>query len=188
MVRLLSFLRPFAGLFTLACIATAGHGHEFKAGDLLIDHPWTRATPAGAKTAAGYFKITNRGTQADRLVGGSAEGAERFELHEMSMRDNVMRMRALESGLEIGPGETVELKPGSYHIMMVGLKQPYKAGQSVKGALRFETAGTVEVEFKVEALGATAGEAQSGGDGTAHGMHGQDGEKHGAGMEHKGHQ
>jgi copper(I)-binding protein len=188
MVRILAILRSIAGLVALTVIATAGHAHEFKAGDLTIDHPWTRATPAGAKTAAGYLKITNHGQAADTLLGGTAEGAEKLELHEMSVQNNIMKMRQLDAGLEIGPGETVELKPGSYHIMMVALKQPLQAGQSVKGALKFEKAGTVEVSFKVEPLGAKMDQAKNAGDGSEHEMKGHDGEMQSGGMDHKGHQ
>jgi copper(I)-binding protein len=141
-------------LVALALFAQPLAAHEFKAGDLTIDHPWTRATPTGAKVAGGYVKLTNGGSQADRLIGASAEGVEIVEIHEMAVVDNIMTMRELKSGLEIKPGETVELKPASYHMMMMGLKEPFKAGQMIKGTLKFEHAGTVTVEFKVEALGA----------------------------------
>src|SRR5262249_207740 len=65
-------------------------------------------------------------------------------------------MRPVEGGLEIKPGETIELKPGSLHAMLVGLKQPLQKGQTVKGTLEFEKAGKVDIEYAVEALGATA--------------------------------
>jgi copper(I)-binding protein len=66
-----------------------------------------------------------------------------------------MKMRPLSNGLEIKPGETVELKPGGYHLMFVGLKAPFEKGKRVKGTLRFEKAGTVDVEYAVTAIGAT---------------------------------
>jgi len=66
-----------------------------------------------------------------------------------------MRMRQLEKGLEIAPGETIKLKPGSYHLMMIGLKQPYQEGEAVKGSMTFEKAGTVDIEFVVEGMGET---------------------------------
>ena len=69
------------------------------------------------------------------------------------MDDGVMKMRPLPNGIEIKPGETVELKPGSYHLMFVGLKQPFEKGKRVKGTLQFEKAGTVDVEYVVEAVG-----------------------------------
>ena len=89
---------------------------KVEVGSLVIEAPWARATPGGAKVAGGYVKITNKGTQSDRLVGGSLAGAREVEVHEMSMSNNVMKMRHLKDGLEIKPGQTVELKPGGYRM------------------------------------------------------------------------
>lgn len=140
-----------AAVFALATVSASAH--EYKAGSLEIKHPWARATPKGATVAGGYLKIVNTGDAADRLVGGSTPAAGKFEIHEMSMDGGVMKMRPLPKGLEIKPGQTVELKPGSYHLMFVGLKEPFEQGKRVKGTLQFEKAGTVEVEYAVEAMG-----------------------------------
>ncbi len=94
----------------------------FKAGALTIEAPWARATPGGAQVAGGFMKITNTGSEPDRLVGGTVPFAGRFEVHEMTMDGGVMKMRELSKGLEIKPGETVELKPGGYHVMFMDLK------------------------------------------------------------------
>jgi copper(I)-binding protein len=72
-------------------------------------------------------------------------------------------MRALPAGLEIKPGETVELKPGSFHMMFMDLKQPLAQGQSVKGTLVFEKAGTIEIEYLVAPIGAPAPSGARGG-------------------------
>lgn len=152
----------------LALWAQPLSAHEFKGGDLTIGHPWTRATPVGAKVAGGYLKLTNAGKKADKLIGVSAEGVEAVEIHEMAVVDNIMTMREVIGGLEIKPGETVELKPASFHMMMMGLKEPFKEGQMIKGTLRFEHAGTVAVEFKVEPLGAKEAGAGHEGHGQAH--------------------
>ena len=141
----------------LALAVSSASAHEYKAGSLEIQHPWARATPKGATVAGGYMKITNKGTTPDRLVGGTNAASDKFEIHEMSMDGSVMKMRPLPNGLEIKPGQTVELKPGSYHLMFVGLKQPFEKGKRVKGTLRFEKAGTVEVEYAVEAIGGSPG-------------------------------
>lgn len=130
-----------------------------KVGDLTIVSPWTRATPGGAKIAGGYLKITNNGAAADRFVGATSEAADRVEVHEMSMSDGVMKMRPLPNGLEIKPGETVEFKSGGYHLMFMDLKQPLKQGDVLKAKLQFEKAGTVGVNFNVNALGATHNDA-----------------------------
>ena len=79
------------------------------------------------------------------------------EVHEMTMTDGVMKMRRLQTGLEIKPGQSVELKPGGYHLMVVGLKEALKDGQTVKGTLVFEKAGTIEVEYGVAPIGAPSG-------------------------------
>ncbi len=134
-------------------IAAAG---TYKLGALVIEGPWARATPGGARVAGGYVKITNTGQQADRLVGGTLPIAAEVEVHEMAMADNVMRMRKLADGLEIGPGQSVELKPGGYHLMFTGLKGGLTQGQTIKGTLRFEKAGSVEVEFRVAPIGASS--------------------------------
>ena len=138
--------------FAALLAVTTASAHDYKAGPIAIGHPWSQATPAGAKVAAGYLKLTNTGSISDRLIGGSFD-LGRMEIHEMTMEGNVMRMRPLPHGIEIKPGESVELKPGSYHLMFVDLKQPLQQGQMIKGTLVFEKAGSVDVEYKVEPLG-----------------------------------
>lgn len=139
-------------------IAVPSTAHDYKAGSIEIAHPWSRATPKGASVAGGYLKLSNTGATPDRLVGGSSEISGRFEIHEMSMDNGVMRMRPLRNGLEIKPGQTVELKPGSYHVMFLDLKKPLQQGERIKGTLVFEKAGTVAVEFAVEAIGGSPGQ------------------------------
>ena len=144
----------------------AGHGAAataYKVGSLTIEAPWARATPGGAKVAGGFMKITNTGKEPDRLIGGSVPIAGRFEMHEMAVDGGVMKMRPLSKGLEIKPGETVELKPGGYHLMFLDLKSGLKEGETVKGTLVFEKAGKVEVEYKVGPIGGGAPNAGSGG-------------------------
>ena len=131
-------------------------------GALSVSAPWTRATPKGADAAAGYLAITNTGKDADRLLGGSADIAGHFEMHEMATLNGVMTMRALRAGVEIKPGETVEFKPGASHIMMTALKAPIKQGDKIKGMLLFEKAGTLAVEFTAAGIGAGAPTAPGG--------------------------
>lgn len=129
-------------------------GKEYQLGDLVIRQPWTRATPKGAPVAGGYVTIENRGKSADRLVDGSFALAGRFEIHEMAVIDGVMRMRHLPKGLEIKPGQTLVLKPGSYHLMFMKLKGRIVPGKPEKGTLVFEKAGRIEVEFAAAPIGA----------------------------------
>lgn len=135
---------------------TAKTNAPVRIGNLVIEAPWTRATPSGAKVAGGYMTITNTGSSPDRLVGGSFPLAGRFEVHEMAVANGVMTMRELSQGLEIGPGQKVELKPGGLHVMFMDLKSQLREGQPVKGTLVFEKAGTVEVEYRVAPIGARA--------------------------------
>jgi periplasmic copper chaperone A len=150
-------IRSLIPALLLAVLATNARAEDYKIGDLQISQPWTRATPKGAAVAGGYLKITNTGTTPDRLLGGSSDAAKRFEIHEMSMTNGVMKMRELKNGLDIPPGATVELKPSSYHIMLQELARPLAKGERVKASLTFEKAGKGEVEFTVEAIGASTG-------------------------------
>ena len=143
-----------------ALIVNSASAHEYKAGSIQIKDPWARATPKGSEVAGGYMTLTNTGSEPDRLIGGSNAVAGKFEIHEMSMDGGVMKMRMMPKGIEIKPGQTVELKPGSYHLMFIGLKQPFEQGKRVKGTLQFEKGGTVEVEYAVEAIGSTPRKGQ----------------------------
>jgi periplasmic copper chaperone A len=138
----------------LAVLAGAATAETYTAGSIEISSPWARATPKGAQVGGAYMTITNKGTEADRLIGGSSAVASQVEVHQMSMDKGVVMMRPLESGLEIKPGETVEFKPNSFHLMLIGLKQPLMPGQNMKATLEFARAGKVEVEYAVEAMGA----------------------------------
>ncbi len=146
-------LRP---VLVLAAIALGASAFAQQADSLQITGAWARATPRGAQVGGGYLKITNKGAAPDRLVGGSSSVAGKFELHEMSMSGGIAKMRELTNGLEIRPGATIELKPGGTHVMFVGLKQPLERGKPFTATLEFEKAGKVEVEFKVEPIGAPA--------------------------------
>jgi copper(I)-binding protein len=150
------FKKTVLALALLAATPFMTEGHEFKAGDLTIGHPWSRATPGGAKVGGGYLTITNKGPAPDRLVSVSipAAVADHVEIHEMATKDGVMTMRAQPNGVTIEPGKTVAFVPGGYHLMLMGLKGPLKQGDRVKAVLTFEKAGPVEVTINVEGMGA----------------------------------
>ena len=122
----------------------------------MIAQPWSRATPPTAQAAGGFLAITNKGTTADRLIAVRSAVSDKAEIHEMKMDGNVMRMRELEKGIEIPPGGTVELKPGGFHLMFMGLKAPFAKDTKVPITLVFEKAGSVDVELAVQAMGAAA--------------------------------
>lgn len=132
------------------------YAHDFKIGELEIDHPWSRATPNGAKVAGGYLTITNHGKSGDKLISATGEVARKTEIHEMKVDDKgIMTMRPLNDGLLIPAEGKVELKPGSYHLMFMDLRHGIKEGETFKGSLTFEKAGTVNVEYTVDAMGGT---------------------------------
>ncbi|MFK4825105.1 copper chaperone PCu(A)C [Paenochrobactrum sp. BZR 588] len=126
-----------------------GHADAIKLGDLSLAAPTVRASVPGASVAGGYILITNNGKEADRLVAASTPTADHVEIHEMSMENDVMKMRQLKNGLEIPAGETVELKSGGYHLMLMKPAKPYVEGTTVPVTLEFEKAGKVDVEFNV---------------------------------------
>lgn len=135
----------FLGLSLTASIA-----HDYKLGALEIGHPHARATPPNAPVSGGYLTIRNTGDAADRLIGVKAGFADRVEIHEMSMENDVMKMREVTDGLEIPAGGEVELKPGGYHIMFIGLDSRMAEGETRTATLSFEKTGSIEVDFSVE--------------------------------------
>ena len=140
---------------------TAPANSQFRKGDIVIEAPWTRATPEGAKVAGGYITVVNAGSRPDRLIGGTFPLAGRFEVHEMAVTNGVMTMRELGKGLEIPAGGRVELKPGGFHVMLMDLKGAVKPGAPIKGTLIFERAGTVEIEYRVAPIGARGPDAHA---------------------------
>jgi uncharacterized protein YcnI len=159
-----SLKSPAAGL-TLVAAAAGGHEHHGSAagrsatiGNLAIDAPWARATPAGAKVGAGYLTIRNTGTEADALVAVETDFAGRSEIHDMTMTDGVMRMREVTDGLPVPAGGSVELKPGGLHVMFLDLKSGLKAGETVKAKLKFKSGAEGEADFLVAPIGAAGPE------------------------------
>ena len=129
---------------------------DFTAGAITIERPWSRATPSGAKVAAGYLTIKNTGDGPDRLLSLIADIAGHTSIHQMSMSDGMMQMRELTDGLAIPAQGSVTLEPQSYHLMFEDLKRPLKQGETFSGTLTFDKAGPVSVTFDVKGLGASS--------------------------------
>ncbi len=151
----------------LAITSFPAWAHDYTAGSLHIGHPWARATPKGATVGGAYLTITNNGSTPDKLVGVSSPVAKQVS-------GGIMKMRPVEGGLEIDPGQTVTLKASGYHLMLEGLNKPLKEGERVPAPLEFAKAGKVNVELAVEGMGATD-QGQTGQDmskmpGMAHGQ------------------
>ena len=114
---------------------------------------WARATPPRASTAAIYMTLIT--PVGDRLTGASTPVAGKAEVHEMRMDGNIMRMRAVEGGLDLPAGKPVTLQPGGYHLMLEGLKAPLRTGESVPVHLTFQKAPPLDVTAKVQPIGAS---------------------------------
>ena len=110
---------------------------------------WAAPTPGGVEVAAGYVTIVNTTAGEDRLLSLASPRAERAEVHDMSMEDGVMRMRAVEGGLPIAAGETVQLAPGGRHLMFYGVTEPFVEGESIAVTLTFARAGEIAVTMPV---------------------------------------
>jgi periplasmic copper chaperone A len=118
-----------------------------------VEKPWIRATPPGAKTAAGYMTIRNKSASPERLVEGSSPAAARVQTHVSIKDGEILRMRQVK-GYDIPAKGTLELKPGGAHLMLVDIKQPLKEGDKVPVTLKFEHAGELKVDFHVRPLAA----------------------------------
>jgi copper(I)-binding protein len=143
-----------AALF--AVLAIPAFALDYRLGAIEIGQPWARATPPTAESGGGFLVITNTGATPDRLIAVKSPAADKVEIHEMKMDGNIMRMREVEKGIEIPPGATVELKPGGFHVMFMGLKAPFAKDAKVPLTLVFEKAGSIDVDLMVQAMGAQA--------------------------------
>jgi copper(I)-binding protein len=110
---------------------------------------WVRL-PAAADQTAAYMTITNPGSSADALLGASSPAAGKVELHQSTTDASGMTSMMPVERLEIPPGGSVELKPGGYHLMMMGLTAPLEVGAKVRIDLVFEKAGTVTTTAEVK--------------------------------------
>lgn len=169
-----------------ALVSPAAAADGYDVGSIHISQPWSRATPKGAPSGAGYMTLINNGAVPDKVSCVADDASAQCQIHSMTMEGGVMRMRPVEGGLEIKPGETVSLKPGGNHMMFLSLKHPLEQGATVKATLKFEHAGSIDVEYPVLAIGAPAPGASAGGSmmqGTGGAMHMQGGSMQGGGMQ-----
>ncbi|GHD04009.1 copper chaperone PCu(A)C [Novosphingobium pokkalii] len=147
------FAALYAACLTPLCaivFASDAIAHSYQVSGLAIGHPWSRETAPGQSVGGGFLTVTNRGKTDDRLIAVTSPVAAQVQLHTMTMDGGVMRMREVTGGLAVPAGGTLELKPGGYHIMFIGLKKSLKAGERVPATLTFQRAGTVQVAFAVQ--------------------------------------
>ncbi|PKM04903.1 MAG: hypothetical protein CVV16_03180 [Gammaproteobacteria bacterium HGW-Gammaproteobacteria-6] len=143
------FLKKTAIVLFASLMALPALAHEFSAGELFIDHPWSRAMPPSAQTGAAYLRIENRGDSADTLLGAETPVAAYTELHEHVHQDGLMKMQQVQR-LSIEPAQALEFQPGGYHIMLFNLQQPLVAGEQFPLTLEFERAGKIDVIVNID--------------------------------------
>jgi hypothetical protein len=127
---------------SLAGTALAGETIE-------ITNAWSRATPPGLDRGAGYLDIHNRGKTPVQLTGAATDAAEKVEIHRSRETDGQMRMEAVEGGIRIPAGESATLAPMGYHLMLMGLKAPLKAGERIPLTLEFSDHEDVRTSLEV---------------------------------------
>ncbi|NRB04365.1 MAG: copper chaperone PCu(A)C [Rhodobacteraceae bacterium] len=136
-------------LCAATCLAIPAAAHEYKIGDLVVDHPMAFETAKTAMAGGGYLIITNTGTTADSLIAVEAD-FPRVMIHTTEETDGIAKMRHVDR-IEIPAGETVKLEPGGFHVMFMGLNgDPFEDGEQIPATLLFENAGALDIVFNVE--------------------------------------
>ncbi|WP_087016464.1 copper chaperone PCu(A)C [Thaumasiovibrio subtropicus] len=125
------------------------NAQDVDVGDLHIQKPWSKLVPPTSAVTAGFFDVTNEGEADDRIIAARADIAGKVELHNHIHEDGMMKMREVSS-IEVPAGETVSLKPGSFHVMFFNLTKVPALGEQFPVIVTFEKAGEVELMFKVK--------------------------------------
>jgi len=128
-------LPALAAILALSCSALYAQTVDVK-------DAWARATVPGQKATGAFMKLTAKA--GAKLVSVSTPAAGVAEVHEMKMDGDVMKMRAVQGGLDLPAGKAVELKPGGYHVMLMDLKAPLPKDSTVALTLVFKDAKGVE--------------------------------------------
>ena len=147
-------MRRFAIATAVFCAAVSVYAADAKVGNLSIDDAWARTGQPGQVSAA-YFEVKNKGA-ADKVVSANCDCAKATELHDVKMVDGTMKMVSI-AGMEVPANGELKLKPGSYHIMLIGLNRPLAAGETLPIKVKFEKAGEVTVNAKVKDKAAPVG-------------------------------
>ena len=148
----------------LACLLStvAWTGTAFaQTASVKVEGAWARASVQGQKATGAFMRLTAQ--DGARLVRAESPAAGITEVHEMKMEGDIMKMRAVPA-LDLLAGKTVELKPGGYHVMLMDLKAPLKAGESVDISLVVEGKDgkkqTIALKAPVKDLAAAGGHGQ----------------------------
>jgi periplasmic copper chaperone A len=145
-------------LVSSATLALAHHGvlhdgcatgQSFTSGPVTVEGAYVRATPPNARAAGAYLMLTNTGSEPATLTGATSEAAHDIEIHEMSIKDGVMEMAPVDGGLAIPPGGSVALEPMGYHLMLMGMEQPFVEGQCIEMVLHFDKAADLPIQLNI---------------------------------------
>jgi len=142
-------------LITILFFSTSVFAHKFETDRMIIEHPWMKIFNTNG---VGYFTITNTSSYDLYLMGAGSDAVKKIELHQVSMENDIAKMRPVEGGLEIKAGETMELKPLSFHLMFFGIDKDYEIGQMMHVELVFismennilKNLENLNVKFKVD--------------------------------------
>ena len=155
----------FATAILMVAISTAGAlAGDAKVGDITVEAPWARASAGKAKAGVAFMTLNNAGATDDKLIKASADVSKKAELHTHIREGDIMRMRRVEA-IDVPAGGVATLEPGGDHVMLMGLREPLKEGETFPLTLTFENAGEVTVEVMVMKVGAM-GHGSMGGHGT----------------------
>ncbi|ANQ24308.1 copper resistance protein CopZ [Vibrio natriegens] len=149
---MLKQIKTLAITFAALIMSPVSLAHEYEAGQIHIDHPWSREAPPNAPVIGGFLQLNNHGEKEDALIAAESPIAARIELHNHIMEDGVMKMVKV-SEISVPAKGTVALEPGSFHLMIFNPNQTLKEGDRFPMTLTFKNAGKVDVEIAVENKG-----------------------------------
>ncbi|MCF7453175.1 copper chaperone PCu(A)C [Vibrio sp. A1-1] len=142
-----------AAIALIAVIASPlSLAHDYEAGKIHIDHPWSREAPPNAPVIGVFFQLTNHGDSEDALIAAESPIAGHVEIHTHKKEDGVMKMIKIDE-VRVPANDSVLFKPGSFHLMIFNPTQALKEGDRFPMTLTFKNAGKVEVEMAVEKQG-----------------------------------
>ena len=146
--------RLFAAIALAAVVTAPIAAAPGRIDPITVSGAWSRETASGQAVGGGFASIANKGAREDRLVGATSPIAAEVQLHTMSMDGGVMRMRQVTDGIAVPARGRLELRPGSFHVMFMGLKHQLRQGERFPVTLRFQKAGRITVQFAVRPVGA----------------------------------
>lgn len=169
----MTFIRPVAiaaFILAMASAAAVSQTAEYTLESLSVLQPWTRATAPSQKAGGVFLRIDNSGDQPDRLIAVESDMADVTSLHATIRDGDVMKMRAVEGGVEVPANGHVDLMPGGTHVMLIGLRERLVKDTTIPLTLVFERAGRLQINAVVEAAG-SRGPAGAASSGASHGTH-----------------